>query len=98
MTSCEIDGHHLAMKMLRPNRHHPTPDGPLEKKKIYVRNIPPCCKTDKFKSFLSTPAGSQVTKIEYAPRAGEAMVEFEAIPSNILVKGINLCSTGHTIL
>ena len=72
--------------MLRPCRPHQSTDGPLENNKIFVSNISASCETDKLKQFLSKPAGCQVTKIEYAPGIGEAMVVFEAIPGMLFVR------------
>ena len=78
--SCEIGGIPLKVKMIRPNRSLPAPDGPLETKKLFVSNISSACDTTKLKSFLSKPAGCHVNKVEYAPRVGEAMVEFDTVP------------------
>ena len=79
-TRLEIEGIHLTIKMMRPNRPLSPPDGPLETKKVFVTNIPASCDTSRLKSFLSKPVGCEVTMVEYAPRVGEAMVEFDTVP------------------
>ena len=80
----EIQGIPLTVKMLRPCRPLPAPDGPLEDNKIFVCNISTSCETSKLKCFFSKSAGCQAKKIEYAPRVGEAMIVFEATPSMLL--------------